>query len=176
MQLLICRNEPNSSLWHCSLSYHLNIFPIRDSPERSWQPSHITRSKNLIPTQYTVYSIQYSSQLRVWYWFIFLSDVRPFLTNSYWTIYRWICKQTSHENPECAQMKSRNRAIGYRLNSDNNLVRNDPTAGYHILLARSLQHMLWKVEWNGSISTQLLEAIVICIFFLNVFIIVFPMI
>ena len=24
--------------WHCFLSYHLNIFPIRDSPERSWQP------------------------------------------------------------------------------------------------------------------------------------------
>ena len=47
-----------SKVRHCSLSYHLNIFPIRDSPERSWQPSHITRSKNPIPTQYTVYSIQ----------------------------------------------------------------------------------------------------------------------
>jgi len=24
--------------WHCFLSYHLSIFPIRDSPERFWQP------------------------------------------------------------------------------------------------------------------------------------------
>jgi len=54
----------------------------------------------------------------VWYWFIFLSYVCPFLKNSCWTIYidDFVNKASGDKGGACANAKAQTDTVGYYRN------------------------------------------------------------